>query len=85
MRKLHCKILPKSKINLPKSNRHFGSFLKSTGSKFRFTLMHEMEVFLILDNLDGKKSFVVDKRHPFWPSDFSDVIFDIYKRLYSIF
>ena len=46
---------------LPKSNRHFGSFLKSTGSKFRFTLMHEIEVFLILDNLDGKKSFGVDK------------------------
>ena len=46
---------------MPKSNHHFGPFLKSTGSKFRFILMHEIEVFLILDNLDGKKSFGVDK------------------------
>ena len=30
--------------------------------------MHEMEVFLILDNLDGKKSFCVDKLHPFLAS-----------------
>ena len=29
--------------------------------------MHEIEVFLVLDNLDGKKSFGVDKLHPFWP------------------
>ena len=27
--------------------------------------MHEIEVFLIRDNLDGKKSFGVDKLHPF--------------------
>ena len=30
--------------------------------------MHEIEVFLILDNLDGKKSFGVDKLHPFLAS-----------------
>ena len=30
--------------------------------------MHEMEVFLILDNLDGKKSFGLDKLHPFLAS-----------------
>ena len=53
---------------MPKSNHHFGPFLKSTGSKFRFILMHEIEVFLILDNLDGKKSFGVDKLHPFLAS-----------------
>ena len=29
--------------------------------------MHEMEVFLILDNLDGKKSFSVDNFTLFWP------------------
>ena len=30
--------------------------------------MHEIEVFLILDNLDDKKSFGVDKLHPFLAS-----------------
>jgi len=30
--------------------------------------MREIEVFLILDNLDGKKSFGVDKLHPFLAS-----------------
>ena len=30
--------------------------------------MHEIEVFVILDNLDGKKSFGVDKLHPFLAS-----------------
>ena len=30
--------------------------------------MHEIEVFLILDNLDGKKSFGIDKLHPFLAS-----------------
>ena len=32
-----------SKLDL--ANRYFGAFLKSTGSKFRFTLMHEIKVF----------------------------------------
>ena len=31
-------------------------------------LMLEIEVFLILDNLDGKKSFGVDKLYPFLAS-----------------
>ena len=50
-----CNIPSQLASKLPKSNRHFGSFLKSTASKFRFILMYEIEVFLILDNLDGKK------------------------------
>ena len=66
--KYFCNIPSRLASKLPKSNRYFGSFLKSTGSKFRFTLMHEIEVFLILDNLDGKKSFGVDKLHPFLAS-----------------
>ena len=55
-------------LNYTKSNPYFGSFSKSTGSKFCFSLMHEIEVFLILHNLDGKKSFGVDKLHPFLAS-----------------
>ena len=66
--KYFCNIPSRLASKLPKSNRYFGSFLKSTGSKFRFTLMHEIEVFLILDNLDDKKSFGVDKLHPFLAS-----------------
>ena len=66
--KYFCNIPSRLASKLPKSNRHFGSFLKSTGFNFRFILMHETEVFLILDNLDGKKSFGVDKLHPFLAS-----------------
>ena len=53
---------------LPKPNRHFASYLKQKRekqSKFRFMLGNEIEVFLLLDNLDGKKSFGVDKLHPY--------------------
>ena len=56
---------------LPKPNRHFASYLKQKRekrSKFRFMLVNEIEVFLLLDNLDGKKSFGVDKLHPYLAS-----------------
>ena len=66
--KYFCNIPNRLASKLPKSSRHFGSFLKSTRSKFCFRLMHEIEVFLILDNLDGKKSFGKDKLHPFLAS-----------------
>ena len=52
--KYFCNIPSRLASKLPKSNRYFSSFLKSTGSKFRFTLINEIEVFQFLDNLDGK-------------------------------
>ena len=49
---------------LPKSNCHFTSYLRQNKSKFCFRPAYEIEVFL-LENLDGRKSFGVDKVHPF--------------------
>lgn len=50
---------------MPKSNCHFPSYLKRTRYQFCFRLVNEIEVFLLLDNLDRKKSFGLDKLHPF--------------------
>ena len=50
---------------LPKSNRHFTSYLRKNKSKFCFRPANEIEVFLLLENFDGRKSFGVDKDHPF--------------------
>ena len=55
--KLACK--------LPKSNRHFTSYLRQNTSKFCFRPANEIEAFLLLKNLDGRKSSRVDKVHPF--------------------
>ena len=49
----------------PKSNHHFTSYLRQNKSKFCFRPANEIEVFPLLENLDGRKSFGVDKVHPF--------------------
>ena len=51
--------------SLPKSNRHLKSYLTQYKEKFSFTQVSEVEVFLLLENLDRKKSFGIDKVHPF--------------------
>ncbi len=49
---------------VPRVNSHFSSFVSRKRSKFRFTQISELEVFLLLENLDGKKSFGIDTIHP---------------------
>ena len=51
--------------SLPKSTRHYKSHLTLYKNKFKFTLISEVEVFLLLENPDRKPSFAIDKVHPF--------------------
>ena len=53
---------------LPKSNCHFTSYLQQKKSSFCLETVTEVEVFLLLENLDVKKSFSVDKLHPYLAS-----------------
>ena len=53
---------------LPKSNCHFTSYLQQKNSSFCLETVNEVEVFLLLENLDCKKSFGVDKLHPYLAS-----------------
>ena len=53
---------------LSKSNRHFTSYLQQKKSSFCLETVNEVEFFLLLGNLDGKKSFGVDKLHPYLAS-----------------
>ena len=52
---------------LPKSNCHFTSYLQQKKCSFCLETVNEFEVFLLLENLDGKKSFGVDTLHLIWP------------------
>ena len=53
--------------SLPKSNRHFESYVTQYQEKLSFTQVSEVEVFLLLENLDRKKNLLtsIDKVHPF--------------------
>ena len=53
---------------LPKRNCHFTSYLQKKKSSLCLETVNEVEVFLLLENLDGKKSFGVDKLHPYLAS-----------------
>ena len=60
-----CNVASDLATSLPKSNRHFKSYLTQYKEKLSFTQVSEVEVFLLLENLDRKKSFGIDKVHPF--------------------
>ena len=60
-----CNVASDLATCLPKSNRHFKSYLTQCKEKLSFTQVSEVEVFLFLENLDRKKSFGIDKVHPF--------------------
>ena len=65
MNSYFCNVASALATSLPKSNRHFKSYLTQYKEKFSFTQVSEVEVFLLLENLDRKKSFGIDKVHPF--------------------
>ena len=52
-----CDIPSKLASALPKSNHHFRSHLTHKNSKFYFSKISEVEVFLLLQNREKKKSF----------------------------
>ena len=66
---------------LPKSNHHFRSHLTHKNSKFYFRKINEVEMFLLFQNLDKKKSFGVDEIHPFL---LSTAAIEIFKPLTDI-
>ena len=62
--KYFCNAPTELASSLPKADRHFASFLKGKKCIFRFTKVSEVEVFLLLESIDCKKSFGYDKIHP---------------------
>ena len=49
-----CNVASDLATSLPKSNRHFKSYLTQYKEKFSFTQVSEVEVFLLLENLNRK-------------------------------
>ena len=62
--KYFCNVPTELASSLPKADRHFTSFVKGKKCNFRFTKVSEVEVFLLLESIDCKKSFGYDKIHP---------------------
>ena len=62
--KYFCNVPAELASSLPKADRHFTSFMKGKKCTFRFTEVSEVEVFLLLESIDCKKSFGNDKIHP---------------------
>ena len=50
---------------LPHKGNKFKSYLPRKTSKFKFSKVSELEVFLLLEGMDKTKSFGLDKIHPF--------------------
>ena len=71
-----CNIQSSLASKLPKTNMKPGSYLLRKTSKFKFSRVSELEVFLSLENLNTKKSFGADKVHPLLVSI---AIFQIYR------
>ena len=63
-KKYFCNVPTELAFTLPKAHRHFASFMKGKKCIFRFTKVSKMEVFLLLENIDCKKSFGYDQIHP---------------------
>ena len=49
---------------LPEVDHHFSSYMRGKDCNFFFTKVSEVEVFLLLETTDTKKSFGIDKVHP---------------------
>ena len=76
-----CNIPSSLASKLPKTNMKPGSYLPRKTSKFKFSRVSELEVFLSLENLNTKKSFGADKVHPLLVSI---AIFQIYRPITHI-
>ena len=50
---------------LPKSSYPCECYVNNNGHKLKFSAISEAEVFLLLDQLDTKKSFGMDRVQPF--------------------
>ena len=59
-----CNVPSTLASQLPKTDRSATSYLSQKQKKFRFSQVSEIDVFLLLESLDKKKSFGIDKVHP---------------------
>lgn len=81
LEKYFCNIPLSLASKLPKTNLKPGSYLSQKISKFMFFWVSEREVVLSIESLNAKKSFGVDKVHPFLVSV---AVFQIYHQLAHI-
>ena len=60
-----CNVPRDLAAKLPHKGNKFKSYLPRKMSKFKFSKVSELEVFLLLEGMDKTKSFGLDKIHPF--------------------
>ena len=60
-----CNVPRDLAAKLPHKGNKFKSYLPRKTSKFKFSKVSELEVFLLLEGMDKTKSFGLDKIHPF--------------------
>ena len=60
-----CNVPRDLAAKLPHRGNKFKSYLPRKTSKFKFSKVSELEVFLLLEGMDKTKSFGLDKIHPF--------------------
>ena len=77
-----CNVPSKLASQLPKSNKSVTSYLFQRQKQFRFSQASEIEIFLLLESLDIRKSFGCDKILPFL---LKTAVFEIYRPLTYIF
>jgi len=51
-------------LNCLKADRHLSTYMRKKKSTFRFAQVNEIEVYLLLESIDTKKSVGYDKVHP---------------------
>ena len=62
--KYFCGVPANLAAKLPKSNHRSSSYMQRKKESFRFIRGNGVEVFLLLESIDIKKSFNLDKVHP---------------------
>ena len=62
--KYFCGVPANLAAKLPKSNHRSSSYMQRKKESFRFIRVNGVEVFLLLESIDIKKSFNLDKVHP---------------------
>ena len=59
-----CNVQTEFACKLPKADRHFSTYMRRKQSTFHFAQVNEIEVYLLLESINTKKSFGYDKVFP---------------------
>ena len=73
--KYFCGVPAELASKLPKSNLRSSSYMPRKKESFRSIRVNEVELFLILESIDIKKSFGLDKVHPLLLSSDAPIIY----------